>query len=78
MADVSLVDVTVHIDETLNRSVRIGVMEHLREVEGVVSVHSTDRRPHLMMVEYVPERTSSWMILADVQGQNLHAELVGL
>lgn len=78
MAAVSLVDVTVHIDETLNRSVRIGVMEDLREIDGVVSVRSTDQRPHLMMVEYVPDRTSSRAILADVERHNLHAELVGL
>jgi hypothetical protein len=78
MTMIDLVDVTVHVDENLDKPGRDRVESALRTIDGVVSVHNPDNRPHLYVVEYNPEKTSSHTILESVRGQNVHAELVGL
>lgn len=76
--DIKLVDVTVHIDETLSQTQRQNVEQKLRELDGVVSVAIHDSKPHLVVVEYNPDRTSSSAILGAVKDTGAHAELVGL
>ena len=76
--DIQLADVVVHIDQTLERNRRAEIEERLRAIDGVVSVHNPDDRPHLAIVEYNPDRTSSSAILNTVTVQGVHAELVGL
>ncbi len=76
--DINLSDVTVHIDETLSRENRAGIENKLRAVDGVISVHNPDERPHLAVVEYNPAATSSHVILDVVRGKGVHAELIGL
>mgnify|MGYP003574452216 FL=1 len=76
--DIQLADVVVHIDQTLERERRTQIEEHLRAIDGVVSVHNPDDRPHLAIVEYNPDRTNSAAILNTVTVQGVHAELVGL
>lgn len=76
--DIKLVDVTVHIDETLSKEQRQSVEDKLRGLDGVVSVAIHDDKPHLVMVEYNPERASSSAILNAVKATGVHAELVGL
>jgi len=76
--DIQLADVVVHIDQTLERERRAEIEEQLRAIDGVVSVHNPDDRPHLAIVEYNPDRTSSAAILNIVTVQGIHAELVGL
>ncbi|MGF1614696.1 MAG: heavy metal-associated domain-containing protein [Gammaproteobacteria bacterium] len=76
--DIKLVDVTVHIDEILSKEQRQNVEDNLRGIEGVVSVAIHDDKPHLVMVEYNPDRTSSSVILTTVKDTGVHAELVGL
>nr|WP_242482342.1 ATP-binding protein [Thiocystis violacea] len=50
----------------------------LRGVEGVVSVHNPDDRPHLTIVGYRPDVTDTQALLQGVRAQGVHAELVGL
>jgi hypothetical protein len=76
--NVQLADIVVHIVEDLSPEQRIGIEDGLRAIEGVVSVHNPDDRPHLSVVQYVPTKTSSAEILQAVTGQGVHAELVGL
>jgi hypothetical protein len=76
--DIQLADVVVHIDQTLERDRRSKIEEELRAIDGVVSVHNPDDRPHLAIVEYNPDKTSSAAILNTVTVQGVHAELVGL
>ncbi len=78
MKDIDLVDVTIHIDENLEESQRQGLVETVRQREGVVSVGYHDDKPHLMMVEYNPEQVNSQQLLGLVKGQGVHAELIGL
>jgi hypothetical protein len=76
--DIKLVDVVVHVDESIDRSARTAMEDSVRELQGVVSVGQHDEKPHLMVVEYNPDQTSSGDILALVRGQGVHAEIVGL
>ena len=76
--DIQLADVTVHIDQTLERDRRIEIEDSLRAVEGVVSVHNPDERPHLAIVEYNPAKTNSQAILSTITGHGVRAELIGL
>jgi hypothetical protein len=76
--DIQLADVIVHIDQTLERERRSEIEEQLRAIDGVVSVHNPDERPHLAIIEYNPDKTSSKVILNTITAQGVHAELVGL
>jgi hypothetical protein len=76
--DIQLADVVVHIDQTLERGRRTEIEEQLRAIDGVVSVHNPDDRPHLAIVEYNPDKTTSAAILNTITIQGIHAELVGL
>ncbi len=76
--DIKLADVTLHIDENLTAEQRETIEESLRALEGVVSVHNGQKTPHLAMVEYNPDLTSSADILNRVTNQGVHAELIGL
>lgn len=75
---IDLVDVLVHIDESLDHDDREALVEKVREEDGVISVSLHEKRAHLMMVEYDPQQTTSSRILARVNAQGVHAELVGL
>lgn len=76
--DINLVDVTIHIDETLAEERRPQLIEKMRAQDGVVSVGYHDEKPHLMVVEYNPQKTNSSQLLAAIKGEGLHAELIGL
>ena len=76
--NIQLVDVVLHIDENLNPEQRGSVEESLRALDGVVSVHNTDERPHLTVVQYNPDLSTSQDILHRVTDQGAHAELIGM
>ena len=76
--DINLVDVTLHIAEDLNAEQRETIEESLRALKGVVSVHNPKETPHLTIVEYDPDESSSNKILQRVKDQGAHAEIVGL
>jgi hypothetical protein len=44
----------------------------------VVSVHNPDDRPHLSIIAYNPDKTSSAAILHTITNEGVHAELIGL
>jgi hypothetical protein len=76
--DISLTDVTVHIDETLTDQELQAIEAELRRCQGVVSVHVQPGRKHLMLVEYNPGQVGSSEVLDAVTSLGVHAELVGL
>ncbi len=76
--DIHLADVTLHIDEDLNADERGVVVEQLRALDGVVSVHNPDAKPHLTVVEYNPAKIKAGQLLETVRGRGVHAELIGL
>jgi len=76
--DVNLADITLHIDENLNTEQRETIEESLRALDGVVSVHNSEKTPHLSIVQYNPEEMDSKRILKRVTDQGAHAELIGM
>jgi hypothetical protein len=76
--NIPIVDVIVHIDQTLDRQRRQQIEDDLRAIDGVVSVHNPDDRPHLSIIAYNPDKTSSAAILHTITNEGVHAELIGL
>ncbi|MDZ7750711.1 MAG: ATP-binding protein [Gammaproteobacteria bacterium] len=74
----NMVDVTVHIDENVSAEVRAALTDKLLGLSGVMAAVSHDEKPHLMVVEYDPERIKSSEILGTVKNSGVHAELIGL
>jgi hypothetical protein len=62
---------------TLGTDSRRNVERTITGNKGVVEAHFNEKRPHLMLVSYDTDRTSSFEILAQVTGQQLDAERVG-
>ena len=76
--EIKLVDVMVHVDESIDKVARGAMEDKVRRLDGVVSVGNHDEKPHLMLVEYNPDKTSSADILACVKDEGVHAEIIGL
>jgi multidrug efflux pump subunit AcrB len=76
--DIQLADVTIHVDEELAVGARAEIERKLREIDGVVSVHNPDAKPHLVVVEYDPDKLKSATLLETVKSEGVHAELIGL
>lgn len=76
--NINLVDITLHIDENLSTEQRETIEESLRALDGVVSIHNSEKTPHLTIVQYNPDTINSRGILNRVTDQGAHAELIGL
>jgi len=76
--EIKMVDVVVHVDESIDKSARTAMEDKVRGVDGVLSVGQHDDKPHLMIVEYDPDKTSSGAILTCVRDQGVHAKIIGL
>lgn len=76
--ETQLVDVMVHIDESIDEAKRAQVQDALRALEGVVSVGFGQGKPHLLLVEYNPARVTSHGVLECVTSLGVHAELVAM
>ena len=73
-----MVDVTIHVDETIDHDRRTKIADIVRTHAGVTGVAHHDQKPHLMIVEYDPAAVTSQALLQVVRDQGVHAELVGL
>ncbi len=72
-----ITDMVMHIDDNLEEQTRRTVEKKLTGQRGVIHAHFNEQRPHLMLVSYDIERTSSFEILAGISGQSLCAERIG-
>jgi len=73
-----MVDVTIHVDETIDHDRRVAIADSVRAHKGVAAVAHHDEKPHLMIVEYDPQVVNAQDLLRHVREQGVHAELVGL
>jgi len=73
-----IADVTIHIDETLDRAKLEKLRDSLLGEAGVMAADYHEEKPHLMIVEYDPDRNNSGNLLKVVTTQGVHAELIGL
>jgi hypothetical protein len=71
------IGLVLHVDDSLEETRRSDIEIALETEQGVCSARFTDRRPHLMVVEYDPELTTSAHVLSKVNSQRVHAELIG-
>lgn len=78
MTEIALTDVTIHIDKDADKATRTNVESGLRRIDGVVSVHMSEDNPHLVVVEYNPEKTNSSLLLTMVKELAGHAKMIGL
>ena len=76
--DIKMVDVTMHIDEYVTHDDRERLRDQILQLNGVMSADHHDERPHLMVIEYNPDITSSYQFLETAKQNGLHAELIGL
>ena len=76
--DISVVDMIVHVNETVPAERMNELEEVLRTDACVISACSSNDNPHLLMVTYNPACTTSGNVLNMVQAQGVHANLVGL
>ena len=72
-----ITDMVMHVDDNLEEQSRRNVEKKLTGHKGVIHAHFNEKRPHLMLVSYDTERTSSFEILAKMTGQALCAERCG-
>ena len=70
-------DMVMHVDNNLGEDTRRTIEKALTGNRGVIHAHFNDKRPHLMLVSYDTDTTSSFEILAQMTGQQLCAERVG-
>jgi hypothetical protein len=72
-----ITDMVMHVDNFLGEDTRRNIEKALIAKKGVVHAHFNERRPHLMLVSYDTERTSSFEVLAQMMGQQVRAERIG-
>ena len=71
------IGLVLHVDESLAQEEQSQIEHALEAEQGITSAHFTERRPHLMLVEYDPDVISSMSVLRDITNQHVHAELIG-
>lgn len=74
----STADITVHIDETLDHVRLQAVADWVRKGYGVNSAVFHDTKPHFLLVQYDPAKTSADAIHRLVAEQGVHAEMIGM
>jgi hypothetical protein len=73
-----IVDMIVHVDESISAERMHELEEVVRTDACVISACASDENPHMLLVTYNPACTTSGSVLNMVQAQGLHAGLVGL
>jgi len=77
MTDIDIVDIVLHIDNDLDAKVREAIEKELRSINGVISVHMPEDRPHLVELAYNPSVVKSEHILRSIHELAGHVEMVG-
>lgn len=70
-------DVMVHIDECLDEDSLRHLEADIKENRGVVRVVHNPSRPHLLMVDFDAAVIRSGVVLNEIRGHGMHAQLVG-
>lgn len=73
-----LIDVLIHVNETIEDVGRFRLEEALREAQGVVAPRFSPGHDHLMFVTYDPDSTSAAAILGRVQERGYGAQIVAI
>ena len=76
-AETSMMDIVIHIDETLDAAKRDALLAAVRGTDGVIAVGYHNETAHLLIVVFNPKNLSSADVLAKIQSTGVHAELTG-
>ncbi len=76
--EIQMSDVTIHIDETLDSAKREDLRDKVLAEAGVMAAVFHKEKPHLMIVEYNPDKNNSANLLKAVRKLGIHAELIGM
>jgi hypothetical protein len=74
----SISDVMIHIQETLDSTAREALETRLRGVEGVIAPRFNPGTEHLLLVAFNPHKTRSAELLGVVRAAGHGANLVGV
>ncbi len=77
MADINVADIILHIDNDLDTKMREAVENELRSINGVISVHMPEDKPHLVEVAYNPSAVKSENIVHSIRELAGHVEMAG-
>lgn len=71
-------DILIHIDDDLDDDSIHRLERELCDRDGVMSACVSDRRRHLMLVDFDPEDVRPSAVIREVRAQGVGAEMVGL
>ncbi len=74
----NVADVMLHIEETLPADQLRTLENHLYKMGGVLSATNRDDKPNMILVSYDPSKVQSHDLVAKVESEGLHAQLIGL
>ena len=74
---VHVVEVIVHISETLGEKNRKDLVAGLEAEQNIVSADFSHNRNHLMLVKYDRDISSSQDVLASIKAKRYNARLIG-
>lgn len=74
----SITDIMIHINETLNEEARASLEDAMRKVEGVVSPRFNAGKEHLLMVAFDPDKTKALVLLERTRAAGYTAQLVSM
>ncbi|KPK73684.1 MAG: hypothetical protein AMJ84_01755 [Acidithiobacillales bacterium SM23_46] len=74
----SISDVMIHINESLDTEARSSLEDATRKVEGVVSARFNHGKEHLLAVAYDTTKTNAAVVLQSVRAGGCTAQLVGM
>lgn len=73
-----LVDLLIHVNETLGSTERASLEEDLRKVSGVIAPRFNRETPHLLLVTYDPQEVDTRNLLNRVEANGYSAQLIGM
>lgn len=72
------VDVTLHINEDMDRDSRERLRDELLHISGVMTADAGNAKSHLMIVEYDPDVVDPAMFIEFAEQRGLHMQLIGM
>lgn len=73
----TLSDVVIHVNQTLDAASRRALENRMREVEGVISPRFSDRRTHWMVIAYDADQARMLDLVEAVEHQGYSAQSCG-
>jgi hypothetical protein len=71
------VEIVVHIDEEMDQTQRVDLVDFLTQTDGVSTAEFCPLRFHLMLVQYDRDRVTSQDVLRRVKSRKVTARLIG-